>query len=78
MCEVYSSHFVCLSLCVSLFDFGEGSIFRIDIYKYNLGEYLSPLNIVLFFKSKLFWRKSEWNSAVTAVIYAGNAQSLNG
>ena len=21
----------------------------------------SPLNVALFFKSKLFWRKSEWN-----------------
>ena len=28
---------------------------------YILGDDLSPLNVALFLKSKLFWRKSEWN-----------------
>ena len=30
--EGYSSHFVCLSVCVSLFDFGEGAVFRVETY----------------------------------------------
>ena len=28
---------------------------------YILGDDLSPLNVAVFLKSKLFWRKSEWN-----------------
>ena len=28
---------------------------------YILGDDLSPLNVAVFFKSTLFWRKSEWN-----------------
>ena len=34
--EGYSSHFVCQSVsqsvCVSLFDFGEGAVFRVETY----------------------------------------------
>ena len=30
--EGYSSHFVCHSVCVSLFDFGEGAVFRVETY----------------------------------------------
>ena len=69
---------VCLSVCASLFDFGEGAVFWVETYisSYILGDDLSPLNVALYKKkSKLFWRKS---SAITAVIYAGTAQSLNG
>ena len=30
--EGYSSHFVSLSLCASLFYFGEGAFFRVETY----------------------------------------------
>ena len=42
--EGYSSHFVTLSVCVSLFDFGEGAVFRVETYTSTL----SPLNVALF------------------------------
>ena len=40
--EGYSSHFVCLSVCVSLFHSGG------ETYIYILGNDLSPLNVALF------------------------------
>ena len=49
---------VCLSLCVSLFYFAPFSGLKLtSVHSRDL----SPLNVALFFKSKLFWRKSEWN-----------------
>ena len=48
--EGYSSHFFCLSVCVSLFHSGEGAVFMVETYIsiYILGEDLSPLNVALF------------------------------
>ena len=57
MCERVTV--VTLSLCVSLFDFGEGSIFSVETYQHNLGDNLIILNVAFFRKLKLFWRKSE-------------------
>ena len=38
---------VCLSVCVSLFDFGEGAVFRVETYTSTFDD-LSPLNVALF------------------------------
>ena len=45
--EGYSSHFV--SVCLSLFDFGEDAIFRVETYvhQYILVDDLSPSNVAL-------------------------------
>ena len=44
-----------------------------------LGDDLTPLNVALFFENRsYFGEKASGTSAVTAVIYSGNAQSLNG
>ena len=60
---------VTLSVCVSLFDFGEGAIFRVETY----------INKCFKFENRsYFGEKASGTSAVTAVIYSGNAQSLNG
>ena len=54
---------------MSLFDFGEGAVFRLETY-------ISTLH---FFENRSYFReKASGTSAVTAVIYSGNAQSLNG
>ena len=46
---------------------------------YVLGDDLSALNVALFFENRsYFGEKAGGTSAVTAVLYAGNAQSLNG
>ena len=45
---------------------------------YILTDDLSPLNVALFKNRSYFGKKASGTSAVTAVIYAGNAQSLNG
>ena len=59
--EGYSSHFVCLSVChFSILE--KAPILGLKFTSvYILGDDLSPLNVALFLKSKLFWRKSEWN-----------------
>ena len=65
---------VTLSVCqsVSLFNSGEGAVFRVETYiSIILGDYLSPLNVALFWKAS-------GTSAVTAAMYAGTAQTLNG
>ena len=38
----------------------------------------SPLNVVLFLNRSYFGEKGSGTSSVTAVIYAGTTQSLNG
>ena len=45
---------------------------------YILGDDLSPLNVALFENRSYFGEKASGTSAVTAVMYAGTAQSLNG
>ena len=46
---------------------------------YILGDdFLSPLNVALFENRSYFGEKASGTSVVTAVMYAGTAQSLNG
>ena len=46
---------------------------------YILGDDLSALNVALFFLNRsYFGEKASGTSAVTAVMYAGTTQSLNG
>ena len=56
---------VTLSVCQSVCHFSileKAPFSRLKLTSvYILGDDLSPLNVALFFKSKLFWRKSEWN-----------------
>ena len=75
--EGYSSHFVCLSLCVSLFYFGEAAVFTDETYISTMyvGDDLSPLNVACFFFNQSYWGKSEWNfsrncSNVPPLIYS--------
>ena len=66
---------VTLSVC-HFFDFGEGGL---NLHQYILGDDFSPLNVALFFENRsYFGEKASGTSVVTAVIYAGTAQSLNG
>ena len=58
--ESYSSLSVCLSVCL-LFYCGRRRFQGWNLQQYILGDDLSVLNVALFWKSKLFWRKSEWN-----------------
>ena len=72
---------VTLSVCLSVCHFSilEKELFSgLKFDQYILGEDLSPLNVALFSKSKLFWRKSEWNFGHNCSMYSGTAQSLNG
>ena len=62
-----------VTVCVSLFDFGEGALFRVET-QYIIGDDLSHLNIE---NRSYFGEKASGTSAVTAVIYVGTAQSLN-
>ena len=45
---------------------------------YILGDDSSPLNVALFLNRSYFGEKASGTSAVTAVMYAGTAQSFNG
>ena len=45
---------------------------------YILGDDLSPLNVALFENRSYFGEKASGTSAITAVMYAGTAHSLNG
>ena len=81
--EGYSSHFVslllCQSVCMSLFHSGEGAVSWLKLTSvYILGDDLSPLNVALFENRSYFGEKASGTSAVTAVMYAGTAHSLNG
>ena len=49
-----------------------------SLHQYILGDDLSPLNVALFENRSYFGEKASGASAVTVVIYAGTAQSLNG
>ena len=61
--EGYSSHFVChsVTLCVTFWFWRRRRFQGWNLHQYILGDDLSPLNVALSWKSKLFWRKSEWN-----------------
>ena len=72
MREGNSSHFVCL--CVT-FDFGEGAVFRVETY---ISTRFKSFKCSTFLKIKAFGEKASGTLAVTAVIYAGTSQSLNG
>ena len=50
---------VCLSVCLSAFLLWRRR--RFQGWNFILGDDWSVLNVALFWKSKLFWRKSEWN-----------------
>ena len=71
---------VTLSVCLSVtFQFGKGAIFRVkNIHQYNLGDDLNPLNVALFFNRSSFGEKASGTSGITAVVYMGTVQSLNG
>ena len=56
----YSSHFVCQSLHFSILEKVPFAGLKLTSV-YILGDDLSALNVALFLKSKLFWRKGEWN-----------------
>ena len=59
--EGYSSHFVGHSLTLfSILEKAPFSGLKLTSV-YVLGDDLSALNVALFLKLKLFWRKSEWN-----------------
>ena len=55
------------SVCVSLFYFGEGAVFGVE-----------TLSSLFFENRSYFGEKASGTSAVTAVICAGTAHSLNG
>ena len=74
--EGYSSHFVCLS--VFFFIVGKVPFSGLNLHQYILGDNLSVLNVALFENRSYFGEKASGTSAVTAVSYSGNAQSLNG
>ena len=70
---------VCLSLCVSLFYFGEGAVFRVKLTSVHSRCRFMSFKCSTFFENRsYFGEKASGTSAVTAVIYSGNAQSLNG
>ena len=77
--EGYSSHFVCLSVChFSILEKAPISGLKLTSV-YIVGDDLSPLNVALFLKIEaIVGEKASKTSAVTAVIYSGTAQSLNG
>ena len=50
---------------------------KLTSVQFNLGEDLSP-NVALVLKSKLFWRKNEWNFGRNCSDLRGQPQSLNG
>ena len=69
---------VILSLCLSdrHFLILEKALFSgLKLHQYILYDNLSPLNVALF---SYFGEKASGTLALTAVIYAGTAQSLNG
>ena len=59
--EGYSSHFVSLSVSLSLFHCGEGANFRVETYIsiYILGDDLSQCST--FWKIEAILEKNEWN-----------------
>ena len=64
MHEGYSSHF-CLSVSHSVCHF----LILEKGLKYNLGDDLSPLNVVLFENRSYFGEKASGTSAITTVMY---------
>ena len=67
---------VCLSVCLSAFLLWRRRLFRgWNLYQYILGDDWSVLNVE---NRSYFEEKTSGTSAVTAVIYSGTTQSLNG
>ena len=62
---------VTLFVCVSLFYFGEGAVFRVQTY------INSALNVALFFENQsYFGEKASGTLTITAVIYSGLAREI--
>ena len=80
--EGYSSHFVCQSVCQSVCHFSileKAPFSGLKLTSvYILGDDLSLLNVALFENQSYFEEIASETSAVTAVMYAGTAQPLNG